>query len=173
MDLDKIKAAIARLSRPHSMFDDRALSHVVELCNAAPVMLDEIDRLRAQVAALRAELDKRRLASAMAARAFQREQAALAEVAKLRAELREIADEIERRNFASAATKLRALTYPKGPPINVYATERGPGGARLVTREVPLQTLVEDTLAGVRRCQCGAKATAGDRCMACASREAE
>lgn len=71
--------------------------------------------------------------------------------AELRSELREIADEIDRRNFDSAAKKLRALTDPMGPPISVYATERGPGGARLVTREVPLQTLVDEMVGVVRR----------------------
>ena len=57
MDLDKIKAAIAHLSRPHSMFSDKSLGHVVALCNAAPAMIDEIDTLRARLAVMSEELE--------------------------------------------------------------------------------------------------------------------
>ena len=57
MSLDEIKAAIAHLSRPHSMFSDKSLGHVVALCNAAPAMIDEIDTLRARLAVMSEELE--------------------------------------------------------------------------------------------------------------------
>ena len=59
LDLDAVEAAVAHLSGPSSLFDERTLARVIEVCNAAPALLAEVRRLRVQVDEREADMHMR------------------------------------------------------------------------------------------------------------------